>query len=85
MFQKWFVCREVLQIHWRAADIGISYNTVLIVEDRSLICKYVLYDLVQISLWQLMPREDRPNKNLSYMGRGGGVLYFYQRPHKHFP
>jgi len=85
MFQKWFVCREVLQIHGRAADGGISCNTVLIVEDHSLIYKYVLYDLVQISLWQLMPREDPPNKNLSYVGRGGGILYFYQRPRKHFP
>jgi len=45
-----FVCREVLQILGRAADIGISYNTVLIVEDHSLICKYVLNDLVQTSL-----------------------------------
>jgi len=35
MFQKRFVCREVLQIHGRAADLGISYNKILIVEDRS--------------------------------------------------
>ena len=43
MFQKWFVCREVLQIHGRATDTEISYNKILIVEDRSLICKCVLY------------------------------------------
>jgi hypothetical protein len=62
MFQKWFVCREVLQIHGRAADRGISYDTVLTVDDHSSICKYVLYDLVQMSLWQLMPRESPSNK-----------------------
>jgi hypothetical protein len=77
MFQKWFVCREVLQIHRRAADIGISYNIVLIVEDHSLICKYVLYDLVQMSLWQLMPREDAPNKKFEVRGKRRRHFVFF--------
>ena len=38
------MCREVLQIHGWAADVGILYNKVLIVEDRNINCRYVLYE-----------------------------------------
>jgi hypothetical protein len=35
----------MLQVHVRAADVRIN-NKILIVEDHTLICKYVPYDLV---------------------------------------